>query len=108
MAGASAVVTQAQQRLNRLLDAVARQEPKLRWAIGDRDDVTTVLATDLASGWIPPHPATPADIGNLLSSLADLYQNILLTQLAEGNRTDLDALYASADDSVPKMTQACK
>ncbi|WP_142391298.1 DUF5631 domain-containing protein [Mycobacterium sp. ENV421] len=62
MAGASAVVTQAQQRLNRLLDAVARQEPKLRWAIGDRDDVTTVLATDLASGWIPPHVEIPTGI----------------------------------------------
>ncbi|KDF00272.1 hypothetical protein Y900_015320 [Mycolicibacterium aromaticivorans JS19b1 = JCM 16368] len=62
MAGASAVQTQAQQRLNRLLDAVARQEPKLRWAIGDRDDVTTVLATDLASGWIPPHVEIPTGI----------------------------------------------
>jgi hypothetical protein len=54
------------------------------------------------------HPATPTDTANILSSLADLYENILLTQLAEGNRSDLDALYASADNSVPKMTQACK
>ncbi|BBY63510.1 hypothetical protein MHEL_17530 [Mycolicibacterium helvum] len=54
------------------------------------------------------HPATPTDLANTLSSLADLYENILLTQLAEGNRPDLDALYASADNSVPKMTQACK
>ncbi|AKK25764.1 hypothetical protein AB431_02495 [Mycobacterium sp. EPa45] len=62
LAGASAVQTQAQQRLNRLLDAVARQEPKLRWAIGDRDDSNTVLATDLASGWIPPHVEIPTGI----------------------------------------------
>lgn len=62
MAGASAAQTQAQQRLQRLLDAVARQEPKLRWAIGDREDGSTALATDLASGWIPPHIDIPTGI----------------------------------------------
>lgn len=84
MAGASAVVTQAQQRLNRLLDAVARQEPKLRWAIGDRDDVTTVLATDLASGWIPPQVEIPTGIkllkpGNRAKTLDALLGETTLT-----------------------------
>ncbi|EHB55683.1 hypothetical protein MycrhDRAFT_2877 [Mycolicibacterium rhodesiae JS60] len=62
VAGAGAAMTQAQQRLQRLLDAVARQEPQLRWAIGDREDGTTVLTTDLASGWIPPHVEIPTGI----------------------------------------------
>ncbi len=62
VAGASAAQTQAQQRLQRLLDAVARQEPQLRWAIGEREDGTTVLTTDLASGWIPPHVEIPTGI----------------------------------------------
>lgn len=62
VAGASAAQTQAQQRLQRLLDAVARQEPQLRWAIGEREDGTTVLTTDLASGWIPPHIEIPTGI----------------------------------------------
>ncbi|MCX2934512.1 DUF5631 domain-containing protein [Mycobacterium sp. CVI_P3] len=62
LAGAGAAQTQEQQRLQRLLDAVARQEPKLGWAIGDREDGTTVLATDLASGWIPPHVEIPTGI----------------------------------------------
>lgn len=60
--GAAAAQTEARQRLQRLLDAVARQEPKLRWAIGDRADGTTVLTTDLASGWIPPHIDIPTGI----------------------------------------------
>jgi Family of unknown function (DUF5631)/Family of unknown function (DUF5632) len=60
--GAGAAQTQAQQRLQRLLDAVARQEPTLRWAIGDRDDGTTVLTTDLASGWIPPDIEIPTGV----------------------------------------------
>lgn len=62
VAGAGAAMTQAQQRLQRLLDSVARQEPQLRWAIGERDDGTTVLTTDLASGWIPPHIQIPTGI----------------------------------------------
>ncbi|REN47106.1 DUF5632 domain-containing protein, partial [Mycobacterium tuberculosis] len=45
-----------QQRLRRILDTVARQEPGLSWAAGLRDNgQTTLLVTDLASGWIPPH-----------------------------------------------------
>ena len=84
MVGASAVQTQAQQRLTRLLDAVARQEPKLRWAIGDRDDGDTVLATDLASGWIPPHIEIPTGIkllkpGSRSKSLDALLGETILT-----------------------------
>ncbi|GAY17406.1 hypothetical protein MSZK_41320 [Mycobacterium sp. shizuoka-1] len=62
VAGAGAAQTQAQQRLQRLIDAVARQEPRLGWVIGDRDDGTTMLTTDLASGWIPPHIEIPTGI----------------------------------------------
>ena len=61
-AGAGAAQTQALHRLQRLLDAVARQEPKLRWAIGERDDGATVLTTDLASGWIPPNIEIPTGV----------------------------------------------
>jgi hypothetical protein len=49
----------ARTRLQRLVDAVARQEPRLAWAAGDRPDDTTVLVTDLACGWLPPHIDIP-------------------------------------------------
>lgn len=62
ISGAAAAQIRAQQRLQRLVDAVAHQEPKLSWAVGDRDDATTVLTTDLASGWIPPHIEIPTGI----------------------------------------------
>lgn len=52
-----------QQRLQRIVDAVARQEPRLSWAVGLRDDGTTrLLVTDLAGGWIPPHVRLPAHV----------------------------------------------
>ncbi len=50
------------QRLHRLLEFVARQEPGLRWAIGTYGDGTTLLVTDLAHGWIPPGIELPAGV----------------------------------------------
>ena len=49
----------ARKRLQQLVAVVARQEPRLRWAAGDRPDGTTMLVTDLACGWIPPHIDIP-------------------------------------------------
>ncbi|WP_409435900.1 DUF5631 domain-containing protein [Mycobacterium sp. SMC-14] len=48
-----AVAESDEQRLQRLLAFVARQEPGLRWAIGILADGTTRLVTDIANGWIP-------------------------------------------------------
>ena len=50
------------ERLARLLQFMARQEPGLRWAVADRADGTTVLVTDLAHGWIPPGVTVPAEV----------------------------------------------
>jgi hypothetical protein len=52
----------AEQRLRRLIDGVARQEPGLRWAAGLRADGSTVLVTDLAYGWIPPGITLPPGV----------------------------------------------
>jgi len=62
IAGAASANATARARLQRLVGAVARQQPRLAWAIGDRADNTTVMATDLASGWIPPGIDLPAGV----------------------------------------------
>jgi hypothetical protein len=62
IAGAAAEQSAAQTRLQSLVEFVARQEPKLRWAVGDREDGSTILVTDLASGWIPPHIEIPSGV----------------------------------------------
>ncbi len=55
--------TAEQQRLRRIVDAMARQEPNISWAAGLRDGGrTTLLVTDLAGGWIPPHVRLPAQV----------------------------------------------
>ncbi|CAN5376036.1 hypothetical protein BH09ACT8_BH09ACT8_05790 [soil metagenome] len=51
-----------EHRLRRFLLYVARQEPGLKWAVGQRADGTTVLVTDLAHGWIPSGIALPAGV----------------------------------------------
>jgi hypothetical protein len=60
--GATAARTEAENRLQRLLAAVARQQPQLRWAIGNLDNGDTVLATDFAGGWLPPHVDIPVGV----------------------------------------------
>lgn len=50
------------QRLRRFVDGVARQEPGLRWAAGEREDGHILIVTDLAHGWIPPGIVLPADV----------------------------------------------
>ncbi|WP_369807278.1 DUF5631 domain-containing protein [Mycobacterium sp. 852002-51057_SCH5723018] len=51
-----------EERLWRLLAFVVRQEPRVNWAIADRNDGTTILVTDLAHGWIPSDIALPAGV----------------------------------------------
>jgi hypothetical protein len=65
LAGAASAEATARERLQRIVDAVARQEPRLAWAAGDRPDGTTVLVTDLANGWIPPGINIPAAVALL-------------------------------------------
>jgi hypothetical protein len=62
LTGAMSTEATARARLQRLVSAVARQQPRLAWAVGDRLDDTTMLVTDLASGWIPSGIAIPAAV----------------------------------------------
>jgi hypothetical protein len=41
---------------------VARQQPQLRWAVGNLEDGSTLLITDLAGGWIPPGIDIPSGV----------------------------------------------
>jgi hypothetical protein len=62
LVGAVSADATARARLQRLAAAVAGQQPRLAWAVADRSDDTTVLVTDLASGWIPPGIEIPAAV----------------------------------------------
>lgn len=85
VAGTKVARTAAEDRLRRLLHAVVRQEPGLRWAIGEDDDGRTVLVTDLASGWVPPHVAIP--VGVALPGPASVPGSTLAALLGDAVRT---------------------
>jgi Family of unknown function (DUF5631)/Family of unknown function (DUF5632) len=74
------------ERLRRLLRHVARQEPGLRWGLGELEDGSTLLITDLAHGWIPPGINLPAGV----------------ELLAPGRRTD--SLASWLTDAVAAVT----
>jgi hypothetical protein len=78
-------------RLERVLKFVARQEPGLRWAVGTREDGTTLLVTDLAHGWIPPGITLPAEVKLLEPARRSGNPAALLGQ------TTLTAKYAPGD-----------
>ncbi|WP_293319850.1 DUF5631 domain-containing protein [Mycobacterium sp.] len=66
VAGDTSSRTAEQQRLQRLVDAVARQAPDLSWGAGLRDDGTTLLVGNIGSGWIPPNVKIPTGVNRLL------------------------------------------
>lgn len=47
-------------RLRRLANAMALQQSRLCWAVGDKADGTTLVVTDLADGWLPPGIEIPS------------------------------------------------
>ncbi|MCV7316209.1 DUF5632 domain-containing protein [Mycolicibacillus parakoreensis] len=61
-AGALGGQVEEKARLQRIVDAVARQERGVAWAAGVRADGATLLTTDVACGWIPPHVRLPAGV----------------------------------------------
>jgi len=108
LAGTAVTRSVARSRLRRLLDSVADQEPALRWAIGDRQDGATVLTTDLASGWIPPHIDIPVGVqllepGRRDGDLATLLGEVMVMEIYEPRR---DAGIAEMGEAVPTSVRA--
>jgi Family of unknown function (DUF5632)/Family of unknown function (DUF5631) len=107
MAGAMSADATARARLQRLVDAVAAQQPRLAWAIGDRPDDTTVLVTDLASGWIPPGIEIPAAVTLLEPGRrrADLEALLGEVTVAAATQAGHHQPESNTDEPVPMSTR---
>jgi len=105
VAGAASANATARARLQRLVGAVARQQPRLAWAIGDRADNTTVLATDLASGWIPPGIELPAGVTLLPPERRRGGLEILLGDVTVGSGYTPIHHIPDEDEPVPTSTR---
>lgn len=95
-----------EQRLQRLLAFVARQEPGLRWAIGAFADGTTRLVTDIAHGWVPSGIELPEGVqllepgrrnGNATEMLGNPAESV---SYSPGDRLGWASDFAVTDTSV--------
>lgn len=102
----------SEMRLRRILNSVARQEPMLGWAVGDRQDESTVLVTDLASGWIPPHIDIPAGVtllepGRRAGGLMALLDGAVLTATyLPASDTGRDPAFFDENEPIPVSSHA--
>nr|WP_156738083.1 DUF5631 domain-containing protein [Mycobacterium scrofulaceum] len=106
-AGAVSSRAAEQQRLQRLVDAVARQEPRISWAAGLRDDgATSLLVTDLAGGWIPPHVKLPAHVTLLEPALRRHDANVvdLLGAVVVAAAHEHNTYVAESDPEAPTLS----
>jgi hypothetical protein len=101
VAGAVSADATARNRLQRIVDAVARQEPRLAWAAGDRPDDITVLITDLAGGWIPPGIDIPSAITLLEPGRRRGDLEALLGEVKSAVTHTPDRYVPEADEPVP-------
>jgi hypothetical protein len=101
VAGAASADATSRIRLQRIVDAVARQESRLAWAAGDRADDTTVLLTDLADGWIPPGIEIPASVTLLEPGRRRGDLEALLGEVRMAVTHTPDRYVPEADESVP-------
>jgi len=101
VAGAASADATSRIRLQRIVDAVARQESRLAWAAGDRPDDTTILLTDLADGWIPPGIEIPASVTLLEPGRRRGDLEALLGEVKVAVTHTPDRYVPEADESVP-------
>jgi hypothetical protein len=101
VAGAASADATSRIRLQRIVDAVARQESRLAWAAGDRPDDTTILLTDLADGWIPPGIEIPASVTLLEPGRRRGDLEALLGEVRTAVTHTPDRYVPEADESVP-------
>jgi Family of unknown function (DUF5631)/Family of unknown function (DUF5632) len=101
VAGAASADATARIRLQRIVDAAARQESRLAWAAGDRPDDTTVLITDLADGWIPPGVEIPAVVTLLEPGRRRGDLEALLGEVKTAVMHTPDRYVPEEDESVP-------
>jgi hypothetical protein len=70
------------------------------------------LATDVASNYmlasLRDNPAGSAELASEVRDLANSYNDVLMAQLANAPKSELDPLYSKIDDADAKLVKACQ
>ncbi len=54
------------------------------------------------------NPASPPELLDLIRQLGAIYEDVAVTQLADGSRQDVHPIAAQADELMPKIDQLCQ
>lgn len=54
------------------------------------------------------NPASPPELSGLIRQLGVIYEDIALTQLADGSKVDVDPIATQLDDAIPKVDGICR
>jgi len=79
---------------------------KLPVAVNTR--VAEVAVGNYLNNALDSNPATPPELQSSIRQLAQAYQDIALTQLAEGTTPDVEPFGQSADEAIAKTNQICQ
>jgi hypothetical protein len=54
------------------------------------------------------NPATPPELSGLIRQMGQIYENIALTQLADGSKVEVDPIATQLDEVIPKVDGICR
>lgn len=69
--------------------------------------VSEVAVANYLFNTLRANPAAPQELGDLVSQLGAVYQDIVITQLGDGSREEVHSIAVKADELIPKINAIC-
>jgi hypothetical protein len=83
-------------------------DPTLKFIIAVNIRLATVANSNYLTKALAENPATPTDLANTFRDMTSAYDELVLAQLANAPKEDLDPLNAKLDNADSAAYQACK
>lgn len=69
--------------------------------------VSEVAVANYLFNVVDANPAAPNELRDLVRTLGVVYQDIVITQLADGSKEDVQPIAVKADELIPKINAIC-
>jgi hypothetical protein len=84
------------------------EDPNQRYMIALNTRLAFNTSADFLLGELGRNPASPSDLQEAVRRAAISYQSMVLAQIAESNKDELDTAYAEVDSGHNAVKTACK
>ncbi len=84
------------------------EDPNQKYMIALNTRLAFNTSADFLLGELSRYPATPADLQSAVRKAALSYQNMVLKQIANAPKDELDAAYSEVDSGHADLKTACK